>query len=222
MCGRFVQKSERRIITEEFYILDFLSDVFVSYNVSPGQNAGVIINEGKNLYSLFKWGLVPSWSKDKKSGYKMINARAETVAQKPSFRSAFAARRCLVPADGFYEWKKSGSVKVPFYIFSKTGHPFSLGGLWETWQEPDGNLLKTFTIITTEANASLKNIHDRMPVIVPPDKRSRWLDGNIKQKGKLLDMLEPYEGEDIGYHEVSRFVNSPKNNSPECIRAATD
>ena len=168
MCGRFVQKSERKIITGEFYILEFLNDISISYNVAPGQNAGVIINEGKNVYSLFKWGLVPSWSKDMKIGYKMINARAETVAQKPSFRSAFAARRCLVPVDGFYEWKKKGSQKVPFFIYNNTGKPFSLGGLWETWQDPEGKLLKTFTIITTEANNFMKDIHHRMPVIVPP------------------------------------------------------
>ncbi len=222
MCGRFVQKSERKIITEEFYILEFLNDVFISYNVAPGQNAGVIINEGKNLYSMFKWGLVPSWSRDTKTSYKMINARAETITQKPSFRSAFAARRCLVPVDGFYEWGEKGSAKVPFFIYNNTGKPFSLGGLWDTWQGPDGKLLKTFTIITTEANKSLKDIHQRMPVIVPPDKRARWLDGNIKQKGKLLDLLDPYDGDEIGFHEVARFVNSPKNNSPECIKKVTD
>ena len=222
MCGRFVQKSERKIITEEFYILEFLNDVFISYNIAPGQNAGVIINEGKNLYSQFKWGLVPSWSKDMKIGYKMINARAETVTQKPSFRSTFAARRCLVPVDGFYEWKKIGSNKVPYFIHSGTGRPFSLGGLWEAWQDTEGKSLKTFTIITTEANKSLEDIHHRMPVIVPPDKRSLWLDGNVKQKGKLLDILEPYAGEEIIFHEVDRFVNSPKNNSPECIKEVLD
>ena len=222
MCGRFVQKSERKIITEEFYILGFLNDVYISYNIAPGQNAGVIINEGKNLYSQFKWGLVPSWSKDTKIGYKMINARAETVAQKPSFRSAFAARRCLVPVDGFYEWKKIGSNKAPFFIYSNTGRPLSLGGLWEAWQDTEGKSLRTFTIITTEANKSLEDIHHRMPVIVPPDKRSLWLDGNIKQKGKLLDILEPYAGEEIIFHEVDRFVNSPKNNLPECIKKVID
>lgn len=222
MCGRFVQKSERKIITEEFYVQEFLDDVFISYNVAPGQNAGVITNDGKNRYALIRWGLVPSWADDIQIGYKMINARAETVSQKPSFRSAFSKRRCLIPADGFYEWKKEGSFKVPFYIYNKSENPISLAGLWETWNDPEGNPLKTFTIITTEANDALKDIHSRMPVIIPPEKRSTWLDPEMSEKDRLLGLLIPYGKTELVSHKVSRIVNSPKNNSPECVRPVSD
>ena len=132
MCGRFTQKSERKIISLEFYVQDFLSDVFVNYNVAPTQDAGVIVRDDVYRYVRYRWGLVPFWSKDPKIGNRMINARAETVAEKPSFRNAFTKRRCLVPADGFFEWKKESGYKTPYYIYYSTGKPMSFAGLWET------------------------------------------------------------------------------------------
>lgn len=217
MCGRFIQKSERKIITEEFYVQEFFNEVIISYNVAPGQNAGIICNDGKNRYVQYKWGLVPSWAKDPQIGYKMINARAETVPEKPSFKSAFKSRRCLIPADGFYEWKKGDKFKVPYFIFHRSERPFSLAGLWETWKDKDENPVHTFTIITTEANELLRELHDRMPVIIPPEKREPWLDPATTGSDEIVDLLKPYDESGLDFHEVSRIVNSPQNNTPECI-----
>ncbi len=238
MCGRFTQKSERKIISLEFYIKDFLSDVLVNYNVAPSQDAGVIVKSDVYRYVRCRWGLVPFWSKDPKIGNRMINARSETVAEKPSFRQAFAKRRCLVPADGFYEWKKENGFKTPYYIYHAAGKPMSFAGLWESWtlrteprvQQPEADLfptdaengdekpppLHTFTIITTGANEKLKELHDRMPVVITPEMRDVWLDPDT-HKDQLVELLRPLPPEEIEFHEVSRMVNSPQNNSPECI-----
>ncbi len=217
MCGRFIQKSERRIITEEFYVQEFVDEVIRSYNVAPGQKAGVIINDGENKYVQYQWGLVPYWAKDPSIGNKMINARAETIIDKPSFKAAFRSRRCLIPVDGFYEWKKEEKYKVPYFIFQRSETPFSLAGLWETWNGPDENPLNTFTIITTDANTLLKELHNRMPVIIPPEKRKMWLNPINTNSIELTDFLKPYPESALDFYEVSRFVNSPQNNSPECI-----
>jgi putative SOS response-associated peptidase YedK len=234
MCGRFTQKSERKIISLEFYIKDFLSDVLVNYNVAPSQDAGVIIHDDVYRYVRYRWGLVPFWSRDTKIGNRMINARAETVAEKPSFRNAFAKRRCLVPADGFYEWKRENGFKTPYYIYHATGKPMSFAGLWESWtpkaekseQHTESDLfsthvekpppLNTFTIITTEANEKLKGLHDRMPVVITPAKRDVWLSPDTRPD-QLEELLRPLPSEEIMFHEVSRMVNTPQNNSPECI-----
>jgi len=218
MCGRFTQKSERRIIEEEFYIKLFSANPVKSYNIAPGQNAGVIINDGVNRWVQFKWGLVPSWAKDPQMGNKMINARAETVVEKPSFKRAFEHSRCLVPTDGFYEWKKSEKYKVPFFIHLNSQRPFSLAGLWDVWKSEDGERLYTFTIITTEANQFLNSIHRRMPLIVPKAQRDLWLNPRIHMTEELLSLLQPYQDTDILAYEVSRFVNSPENNTQDCIK----
>jgi putative SOS response-associated peptidase YedK len=243
MCGRFTQKSERKLIALEFYVQDFIHDVLESYNLAPGQDAGVIIHDDVNRYARYRWGLVPFWAKDPSIGNRMINARGETVAEKPSFKKAFAARRCLVPADGFYEWRKGGSYKTPFYIYHASGKPMSFAGLWETWYpkgaakkpgpEPEPGekadsskeggepaALHTFTIITTEANEKLRALHDRMPVIIPPDRRETWLNQDT-DPARLGELLEPLPPSQIEFHEVSRMVNSPKNNTPACIEPAT-
>jgi putative SOS response-associated peptidase YedK len=218
MCGRFIQKSERRIIAEEFYVQEFTEPLIVSYNVAPGQTAGVILGgPAGNRYAGHRWGLVPSWAKDPAIGNRMINARSETIGEKPSYKSAFGKRRCLVPVDGFYEWKKDGKLKVPFFIHERTGRPLSLAGLWESWNDPEGKLLLTFTILTTEANDRLKELHDRMPVIVYPEARKRWLDPAIEDTRSLFDLLKPADDGLLDFYEVSRFVNSPMNNTPECV-----
>lgn len=224
MCGRFTQKSERRIITEEFYITEFLDPVLTSYNVAPGSDAGVILGPGSSpRYARYRWGLVPSWAKDPGIGNRMINARSETVREKPSYRQAFRKRRCIVPVDGFYEWRKDGGLKVPYFIRQPSGRPFSLAGLWETWEDPDAHPLRTFTILTTNANARLRDIHDRMPVVIPPDGRALWLDGGEGAHGEggdeeaLLALLAPSPDPLLEYYEVSRIVNSPRNDSPACI-----
>jgi len=216
MCGRFIQKAEQKIISEEFYIAEFINDVITSYNVAPGQNAGIIINRGNNVYVQHRWGLVPSWAKDPQIGNRMINARAETAAQKPSFKSAFRSRRCLVPVDGFYEWKRADGYKIPYFIHHRSKRPFSLAGLWETWKSPEGSPLCTFTIITTDANTALRTLHDRMPVVIPPEKRLLWLDSDADVHD-ITPLLRPCDSSELLFHEVSRMVNSPNNNSPQCI-----
>lgn len=226
MCGRFTQKSERKIISLEFYVQDFASDVFINYNVAPGQDAGVIVRDDVYRYIRYRWGLIPFWAKDPTIGNRMINARAESVAEKPSFKRAFSQRRCLVPADGFYEWKKEGNFKRPYYIYNAKNKPMSFAGLWETWFPKEGTFpnftatkeepLHTFTIITTEANQKLQQLHDRMPVIIPEDKREQWLNSEASS-GDLEELLVPLTASEIEFHEVSRMVNSPQNNSPQCI-----
>jgi len=218
MCGRFIQKSERRIIAEEFYIREFAAPPVVSYNVAPGRTAGVILGGAEgNRYDRFRWGLVPSWAKDSAVGNRMINARSETIGEKPSYRNAFRKRRCLVPVDGFYEWKKDGKRKIPFLIRERTGRPFSLAGLWESWDDPGGKRLLTFTILTTDANARLKELHDRMPVVIPPEARSAWLDPSADDPRPLFRLLKPAEETLLDFYEVSRYVNSPLNDTPECM-----
>ena len=161
---------------------------------------------------------MPTWAKDLKEGYKMINARAETVAEKPSFRQAFSRHRCLVVADGFYEWKNESGRKTPVYVRTKNGKPFGMAGLYNLWTSPEGEQVCTSTIITTDANESLKPVHDRMPVIAPRDKYDLWLDPDVHEKENLLPVLEPYPDKGLELYEVSTRVNSPKNDSAENIQ----
>ena len=236
MCGRFTQKSERSIISREFYIQEFVSEVYISYNVAPSEQAGVVLRDpgdsaGGNLYARLRWGLVPFWADDPGIGNRMINARAESVAGKASFKNAFKHRRCLVPVDGFFEWKKQDGGKQPYYVHHVSGKPMSLAGLWEAWdggkkpprpgiteQPPGGEgLLYTFTIVTTDANDKIRGLHDRMPAIIPPGGRDDWLHAAPGDPGKLLALLVPAPDEEIDFHQVSRAVNSPQNKSPQCI-----
>lgn len=220
MCGRFTQKSERPDIQLEFYIGGWQAEPAVSYNIAPSHKAGVIINDGeKNIYTAFQWGLIPHWAKDSKIGYNMINAKAETINQKPSFKNPLKNKRCLIPADGFYEWKNSGNKKTPYYIFIKDNPFFSMAGLYDEWTATDNKKIITFTIITTEANELVAGIHDkkRMPVIIEKKDREFWLDNEHYNETDLLGLLRPYNSNIMDAYEVSAFVNSPKNNTPECI-----
>ena len=206
MCGRFTQKSERPDIQLAFYIDEWKSDVIVSYNVTPGQRAGVVYKHNDRIYfDLFRWGLIPGWSKDPKIGFKMINARAETVHQKPSFKRSFKSRRCLIPVNGFFEWKTEEKRKTPYYIFLKDLPLFSLAGLWDEWISPERIKIYTFTIVTTEANELVAAIHEkkRMPVIIGKQDRDLWL--NIQSYEKdLLELLAPYDTKKMDAYEVSR------------------
>ena len=172
--------------------------------------------EGREL-ALLRWGLVPSWAKDPSIGNRMINARAETVATKPSYRAAFKRRRCLVPADGYYEWKKTGKAKQPYLIRLQDERPFAMAGLWESWQDAGGAALQTFTIITTEANEATCDIHNRMPVILSPGDYPLWLDPEFERAEQLQELLQPYDSHAMRLDPVSTYVNSPRNDSPECI-----
>jgi putative SOS response-associated peptidase YedK len=164
------------------------------------------------------WGLIPFWAKDPKIGYKLINARSETVLEKPSFRDAFKSRRCLIPADGFYEWKRSGNDKRPFSFGMKDDSVFAFAGLWEHWKAPDGKVIESCTILTTTPNQLLKDIHDRMPVILPRQHYAAWLDSSLAQPDALLDLLVPFDARQMKRCEVSAIVNNATNENPECAQ----
>ena len=216
MCGRFAQIEPISNIVRAFFIDDILTEILPSYNIAPGSKIlSVVKKEGKRELVDFQWGLVPHWAKDPAIGQKMINARAETVGQKPSYRTPFKSRRCLIVASGFYEWKKDGRIKIPFYVKLSSGAPFAFAGLYETWTSPGGIELRTCTIITTEANGIMKPIHNRMPVILSHDREDKWLDISV-QPEEVLAFLAPYPADEMEAYPVSTLVNSPKNNSIEC------
>ena len=214
MCGRFALYSSFQAIKDYADILAQLEELEANYNVAPGQNIPVIIKKDDGNHLEFcKWGLIPFWAKDPKIGYKMINTRAETINEKPSYKYAFQKRRCLIPVNGFYEWRKKD--KQPFYIHLKKRELFTFAGIWENWRSPEGEFVQSCSIITTPANDTLENIHNRMPVILPQNSESTWLAN--EDPGKLIELLKPYPRSDIIYHEVSKEVNSVRNNSPELI-----
>ncbi len=198
MCGRFVLVTDLKNIRKNFNIQEVFCQYQPGWNIAPGQLIPAIINhEGKNLLVCFRWGMIPSWSKDPSIAAKMFNARAETVDQKPSFRDAFKKRRCLIVADGFYEWKKEGPKKMPLYYYLKSGQPFGFAGLYETWLSPDKKEINTCTIITTDANELIAPVHDRMPVILSPEREKIWLESNAADVAALKSILKPYPAEEM-------------------------
>jgi putative SOS response-associated peptidase YedK len=221
MCGRFVRKSTITIIEDEFDIYERQWAFEPSYNIAPGQDIACVVGNGGNRLAKFRWGLVPFWAKDPSIGYKMINARAETVAQKRSFARAFKKQRCLVVADGFYEWQKlaDGKRKIPMYVHLLAERPFGFAGLYENWRSEDGTVLQTCTIITTSPNEIMMPIHNRMPVIIAPEKRSVWLNTEIQDPNVLMPLLAPYDSQKMEAYAVSKRVNSPTYNEPDCIKA---
>jgi len=202
MCGRFVLLTDLSVIVESFGIEEMAYPYRTGNTFSPGQHIATVIRDDKNRLVNTRWGLVPSWSKDPSIGNRMFNARAETVAEKPGFRSAFHNRRCLIPADGFYEWQKLGKVKKPFYFSLKSGRPFGFAGLYETWTSPEGEPIHTCTIITTQPNELVRSVHDRMPVIVPKDKERPWIDPLNHNREMLLSLLKPYPPDEMSMFEV--------------------
>ena len=217
MCGRFTLTTNLGAIANRFGVARFLEEVGPRYNIAPMQTVIVVNDEGTRHLTQMRWGLIPSWAKDPTIGNRMINARAETAATKPAFRVALRKRRCLVVADGFYEWQQRGRTKQPFRIVLKNGEPFGFAGLWETWTSPEGEQMRTCTIITTEANDLLKPIHDRMPVILTREAEGLWLDPTIQEPAKLLPLLTPYPAKDMEAYPVSSRVNNPAHDGPECI-----
>lgn len=219
MCGRYTYTDEIRDIRIRFDLERDLPLFKPRYNIAPGQDVPVIFNrDGTRSLTMMQWGLVPSWAKDPAIGNRMINARAETLAEKPAFKRLIGKRRCLVLADGFYEWRKEGKRKVPMRIRLKTAGSFGFAGLWDSWRKPDGTELQSFTIITTEANELLRAIHDRMPVILVGDDEKKWLDFDIKDAGRILSLLKPFPPELMEAYDVSTLANSPRNDLAECIR----
>jgi len=223
MCGRFVRKSTITIIEDEFDIYEVQWAFEPSYNIAPSQDVACVIGNGGNRLVKFRWGLVPFWAEDPSIGYKMINARAETVAQKRSFARAFKKQRCLVVADGFYEWRKlaDGKRKMPMYVHLREDRPFGFAGLYENWKSKEGTILQTCTIITTPSNELMSSIHNRMPAIIAPEMRQIWLDSEVQDVDRLMPLLAPYDSGRMEAYEVSKKVNSPTYNEPDCIKPAS-
>ncbi|MDJ0773558.1 MAG: SOS response-associated peptidase [Mastigocoleus sp. MO_167.B18] len=219
MCGRFTLSATPEAIAEEFNIKN-IPDFKPTYNVAPTQNVLAVLNEEKTLQHQFKklrWGLIPSWAKDFSIAARLINARSETVAEKPAFRSPYKRRRCLVVADGFFEWKKQKDKKQPFYFELQNKHPFAFAGLWEKWNSPQGEEIKSCTILTVAANQLLQQYHHRMPLILKQQDYDLWLDPLIQTPDLLQHLLSPYPAEDMKSYKVSSLVNNPKHNTYQCI-----
>ena len=214
MCGRFQLSVKGRHISERFNVELFDEFYKPNYNVAPGQKLPAITNSEPTQMSYLKWGLIPFWAKDPKIGYKLINTRAETISEKPSFKNAFRKRRCLIPANGFYEWKKD-THKTPFRIFLKSEELFAMAGIWETWKDGEGKPVHTLSIITTEPNELMQNIHNRMPVILPRELEEAWLKENDELA--LKSMLRPFESKLMDCYPISRKVNSVANNTEEIV-----
>lgn len=218
MCGRFALTAPASTITEIFQV-DVLPDVLPRYNVAPTTQVLCVVEEqpGERTAQTFRWGLVPFWAKDIKIGYRMINARSETVASKPAFRAAFKKRRLLILADGFYEWKRLDKKnKIPHLIGLGDGKPFAMAGIWESWTDPDsGDEVRTCSILTTGPNSLMEEIHDRMPVILPQSQWSLWLDPQVQDKERLQELLVPYPADEMAARRVSNKVGNVRNKGPE-------
>jgi putative SOS response-associated peptidase YedK len=218
MCGRFTLTADINALQTSFPWLNIPPEITPRFNIAPTQPVAVVPNDGKNKLDFFNWGLIPSWAKDPQIGNRMINARAETLAEKPSYRTAFRRRRCLVLADGFYEWQQTGGKsKIPMYIRLASGSPFAFAGLWEIWNSTDGSNILSCTIITTQPNELMQKIHNRMPVILPSDAYSLWLDPGEQDPTRLSNLLQPYPASEMNAYPVSTLVNSPSNDNPQCI-----
>ncbi len=221
MCGRFTLATRKQEIADQFPLFD-IPDLDPHYNIAPTQSvtAARILPEGpKREIVLLRWGLIPSWADDPSIGNRLINARADTVASKPSFRSAYRKRRCLILADGFYEWQKTGGTKQPFYFRLREGGPFAFAGLWEHWHRDDTSI-DSCTIVTTTANEIVQPVHDRMPVIVQPADYERWLDPANQTADGLARLLQPLPGEMMEGYPVSLHVNNARHDDPDCISRA--
>lgn len=208
MCGRFSLTANEAELNLRFELEGGTAPYVPRYNGAPTQLLAVITGENPHKLSYHRWGLIPPWAKDISIGNKMINARAETITEKASFRAPLFSKRCLVPADGFYEWQQNDG-KQPFRIFVKDNPVFSMAGLWERWKSPEGTVIESFNVITTEANSFMKPIHNRMPVILKRDDEKTWL--GSKDSVEILSLLKPYASEEMDAYPVSKLVNSPRN-----------
>jgi putative SOS response-associated peptidase YedK len=223
MCGRFtltVDPAELRDIFRETIGETLFPKKFAPrFNIAPSQPVLAIANDGQNKADFFIWGLIPMWAKDPSIGNRLINARGETVAEKPSFRGSFKYKRCLILADGFYEWKAGAGKrpKTPYFIHMKDRKPFAFAGLWDTWESLDGSSVKTCTIITTEPNALMEPIHNRMPAILHPRDYSKWLDPSPQTPDQLLPLIRPFPAEAMSAYAVSSLVNKPENEGAELV-----
>ncbi len=222
MCGRYALVTPADVLAR---LLDITGDSAglvwsPRRNIAPTQMAPVVRTDpasGERQLALLRWGLIPGWVQDPQIGARLINARSESAAQKRAFRSAFRSRRCIVPADGFFEWRPVGRQKQPYFIYGGDGRPLAMAGLWERWSDQAGQTIESFTILTTEANRTMRALHDRMPVILPLEAVSRWLDPTRAEGDELQSLLEPASDALLRMHPVSRRVNSPFNDDPALL-----
>ena len=217
MCGRFTLMIDAEELQSEFGLQEIPADYVPRYNIAPSQPIGVVTDWTARRMEWMRWGLVPSWAKDPTIGSKMINARSETVQEKPSFRNAFQRRRCLILADGFYEWKKDPGKgpSIPYYFHAADKRPFAFAGLWEVWRSPEGKDLRSCTILTTQANSFVTSVHERMPVILKGNRLGEWLGpGN---PSIWMDLLKPFPAEEMAAYTVSNTVNSPLWDGPDLV-----
>ncbi len=229
MCGRFTLRTSASEIAQQFGVLE-VAPFSARFNIAPTQAVAVVraltpgpspaMGEGSRELVWLRWGLVPSWAKDPAIGSRLINARAETAAGKPAFRAAMRRRRCLLAADGFYEWQRAGRAKQPYFIRLHEDRPMAFAGLWEVWEGTGHSSLETCTLLTTAANDLLRPIHDRMPVILAPENYPAWLDPAVEDPRRLEPLLVPYPGEEMEAYRVSSLVNDPTHDSPRCIEPA--
>lgn len=218
MCGRFTLTSNLDELQGRFGFLTEYTALEHQYNIAPTHQVMTVTNDGQRRGEKMRWGLVPFWAKDLKIGSRMINAVGETASSKPAFRAAFKKRRCLVLANGFFEWRKDGKRKIPTYIFPKSGEPMAFAGLWETWKSPENELVLSCTILTTTPNSFIEPVHNRMPVILSAETESLWLDPLTEDPKVLEPLLVPAPPELLTSYTVSDTVNSVKNQGPECIQ----
>ena len=220
MCGRYSLIADLGALAQRFSFDARQLSFEASYNIAPTQQVLTVVGGEQRRGGFMRWGLIPHWAKDMSGGARMINARAETVAERPAFREALRRRRCLVLADGFYEWHRSATGRRPMRIVMRSGEPFAFAGLWAVWRDPEGNRVPSCTIITTAANDLLAPIHDRMPVVLPPGLEELWLDRSVDDPDALASVLSPFADDALQAYEISALVNSAANNGPEIIEAA--
>lgn len=216
MCGRFTLRTAPEVVAEQFALCD-VPRFAPRFNIAPTQPALVVRMDQNRRCDAMRWGLIPSWARDASIGARLINARSETAAEKPAFRAALRRRRCLVPADGFYEWRREGRSRRPYFIHRRDDRPFALAGLWESWEGPDHAPLESFTILTTEPNELIAPLHDRMPVILAAEAYDTWLDPTIQQPDALESLLVSAENEPLEAVAVGLYVNNAKHEGPLCI-----
>lgn len=217
MCGRFTLTVNPADLQETFENYTFPQNFAPRFNIAPTQPILAIPNDDRRAADFFIWGLIPMWAKDPSIGSRLINARAETIEEKPSFRGSLKYKRCMILADGFYEWKTMGKTKIPYFIHMSDRRPFAFAGLWDSWNSPDGSQIKSCTIITTEPNDLMSLIHNRMPAILHPRDYDKWLDPSAQTPETLKPLIKPYPAEEMNAYPVSTLVNKPENDRPDLV-----
>lgn len=217
MCGRYALHSELNVLQQQFNLDISRLDYSPHYNIAPSQQVLTVTGNGKRRAESMRWGLIPFWAKEQKVGYRMINARSETLGERPAYRSSMRRQRCLILADGFFEWSRKGKGRTPMYIYMASGEPFAFAGLWSSWTSPDGSEIRSCTIVTTDANEAISPFHNRMPVILSPETESLWLDPYTETLADLCHLFKSAPTDLLEVYPVSTMVNSPQNDTPDVL-----